>query len=117
VAAAAILVAMLCHRRCRGGEALVAGGSDPVQRADLHALGLRGAPADVYATPSTSATRITKLHWRTEDAFSEIYVLLRAHWDQRGREWIKLRIPGRPNGRTGWVQADALRPSTSRISA
>ena len=64
--------------------------------------------ANVYAAPRTSARRITKLHWRTEDGYSEIYLLLRAHWDRHGLEWIKLRIPGRPNGRIGWVQANAL---------
>jgi len=64
--------------------------------------------ANVYGAPRTSAHRITKLHWRTEDGFSEIYLLLRAHWDRHGLEWVKLRIPGRPNGRTGWVEASGL---------
>ena len=64
--------------------------------------------ANVYGAPRTSAHRITKLHWLTEDGFSEIYLLLRAHWDSHGLEWVKLRIPGRPNGRIGWVEANAL---------
>jgi hypothetical protein len=51
---------------------------------------------------------VSHLHWYTEDGFSEIYLLLRAHWDDRGREWVKLRVPGRPNGRTGWVLRSAL---------
>jgi lipoprotein-anchoring transpeptidase ErfK/SrfK len=34
--------------------------------------------------------------------------VLRAHWDSRGQEWVKVRIPGRPNGRTGWVRRGAL---------
>jgi lipoprotein-anchoring transpeptidase ErfK/SrfK len=25
-----------------------------------------------------------------------------------GSPWVRVRIPGRPNGRTGWVRADAL---------
>ncbi len=62
----------------------------------------------IYRAPRTSSPRVTRLTWYTTDGFSSIYLLLRAHWDARGREWVKLRIPGRPNGRTGWVERDAL---------
>jgi hypothetical protein len=62
----------------------------------------------IYATPRTSSRRVGQLTWYTPDGFSSIYLLLRAHWDARGGEWVKLRIPGRPNGRTGWVERDAL---------
>ena len=64
--------------------------------------------ANVYATPTVFSQVMTRLHWYTEDGFPEIYLLLRAHWDDRGREWVLLRIPGRPNGRTGWVLRSAL---------
>jgi lipoprotein-anchoring transpeptidase ErfK/SrfK len=37
-------------------------------------------------------------------------LVLRAHWDAHGLEWVKLRIPARPNGRVGWVRRDALGP-------
>ena len=63
--------------------------------------------SNVYAQPSTKSRRISRLQWYTEDGFSSIYLLLRAHWNKR-TEWIKIRIPGRPNGRTGWVQRNAL---------
>jgi hypothetical protein len=62
----------------------------------------------IYAQPSTSSPAITRTHWYTEDNFPEIYLLLRAHWDSHGREWLKLRIPGRPNGRVGWVRRYAV---------
>ena len=64
--------------------------------------------ANIYGQPSTSSGRISRLQWYTEDGFNAIYLVLRAHWDSQGREWIKLRIPGRPNGRTGWVERNAL---------
>jgi hypothetical protein len=64
--------------------------------------------ANVYTAPSTRARRLTRLHWLTEDGFPEVYVLLRAHWDPSGLGWIKLRIPARPNGQIGWVEANAL---------
>lgn len=62
----------------------------------------------IYASPSVSAPVITRLHLYTADGFAEIYLLLRAHWDSQGSEWVQLRIPGRPNGRVGWVLRDAL---------
>jgi hypothetical protein len=62
----------------------------------------------VYASPSLFARRITRLQWYTESGFPEPYVMLRAHWDDRGREWVEVRIPGRPNGRVGWVLRGAL---------
>ncbi|MBV9426084.1 MAG: L,D-transpeptidase [Solirubrobacterales bacterium] len=62
----------------------------------------------IYQRPTQSSTRVARLRWSTEDGFPQIYLLLRAYWDSQGREWVKLRIPMRPNGRTGWVQRDAL---------
>jgi hypothetical protein len=62
----------------------------------------------IHQAPGGSSPRVAPLSWYTADGFSSIYLLLRAHWDARGREWLKLRIPGRPNGRTGWVQRAAL---------
>jgi hypothetical protein len=50
------------------------------------------------------------LHFYTEDNAREVYLLLRSHVDARGVEWIRLRVPGRPNGRTGWVRRRALGP-------
>jgi hypothetical protein len=63
----------------------------------------------IYRRPSGSAARVGRLHWYTEDGFSEIYLVLRTHWDRLGREWVKLRIPARPNGQTGWVRRSSLR--------
>jgi hypothetical protein len=64
--------------------------------------------ASVHVQPSSSSSVVARLHWNTEDGFPEVYLLLRASSDALGREWIELRIPGRPNGRTGWVQRAAL---------
>jgi len=63
--------------------------------------------ASIHRAPSNSAPRVGRLTLYTQDGFSSIYVVLRAHWDTH-REWVKLRIPGRPNGRTGWVPRSAL---------
>lgn len=67
-----------------------------------------GAP--IHATASTFGRPVGRLRFQTEDGFSEPYLLLRAAHDKRGRAWVQLRVPGRPNGRTGWVVRGALAP-------
>lgn len=64
--------------------------------------------APIYQAPRRSSPRVGRLTWSTADGFASIYLLLRTHWDARGDQWVKLRIPGRPNGRTGWVERGAL---------
>jgi lipoprotein-anchoring transpeptidase ErfK/SrfK len=64
--------------------------------------------ATVYARPGTRSRKVTRLHWLTEDGAPEVYLLLRAHWDRNGQEWVKLRVPMRPNGTMGWVRRQAL---------
>ena len=49
-------------------------------------------------------------HPFTEDGFDEVYLALRSHRARDGRVWIRVRIPERPNGRTGWVPRAALGP-------
>src|SRR4029077_4795100 len=66
------------------------------------------ARAPIYAHPDRHARRIDHVHLETEDGYPEVYVLLALRIDARGQVWIRLRIPGRPNGRTGWVPRAAL---------
>ena len=63
----------------------------------------------VRTAPRENARAITKLHWYTEDFYPEIYVVLEARSTPRG-PWVRVRVPGRPNGRTGWVPRWGLRP-------
>jgi lipoprotein-anchoring transpeptidase ErfK/SrfK len=66
------------------------------------------AIAAIRKSPSPTAPTITSLRWYTEDGFPEIYLVLREHWDAQGHPWVLLRIPMRPNGRTGWVRRGSL---------
>ena len=63
--------------------------------------------AKVHERPSARSRTIARLRWQTEDGPPEVYVVLRRH-RVRGATWMQIRIPGRPNGRTGWVHRDAL---------
>jgi len=69
------------------------------------------ARAPVRRSASTRARRLTVLRYRTEDGPLETYLALESHVDAKTqRTWIRIRIPARPNGRTGWVNRDDLGP-------
>jgi lipoprotein-anchoring transpeptidase ErfK/SrfK len=59
-------------------------------------------------TPAKTAKAAGRLRQLTEDGYPEVYLALRAYTDMTGQEWTQIRIPGRPNGRTGWVMREAL---------
>jgi hypothetical protein len=63
--------------------------------------------AKVRTRPSRAARTIAHLRWSTEDGPAEVYVVLGSR-SVRGRTWVQVRIPGRPNGRRGWVPREAL---------
>lgn len=65
------------------------------------------SPSSVRARPSDSARVIATTHLYTEDGFPEDYLVL-AQAVYPNRTWFRIRIPGRPNGRTGWVPEQAL---------
>ncbi|HEX6461542.1 MAG TPA: L,D-transpeptidase [Thermoleophilaceae bacterium] len=62
----------------------------------------------VRLAPDPSSRAITRLHPLTEDGFPEVYEALQQQTDAGGTSWIQIRVPMRPNGRTGWVPASAL---------
>jgi hypothetical protein len=62
----------------------------------------------IRARPLATARTIARTHLATEDGFPEVYLLSSQLTDASGHEWVRLRIPGRPNGRTGWVPRAAL---------
>ncbi len=64
--------------------------------------------APVRARPTRGAPRVAILHYLTEDGPFEVYPVLESHVDASGRTWLRIRLPMRPNGRTGWVPREAL---------
>lgn len=63
--------------------------------------------APVRAAPRPNARVTGRLHLWTEDGFPEDYLVL-AQEVYPNETWFKVRIPGRPNGRTGWVREQSL---------
>jgi L,D-transpeptidase-like protein len=66
--------------------------------------------ASIRRAPTSRSRRVGRLRLRTEDHYPEVYPALRSYFDQRHNGWVRIRIPGRPNGRTGWVRDSALGP-------
>jgi hypothetical protein len=62
----------------------------------------------VYSRPTKAARNVTRLRLLTEDQFPQPYVVLADWADATGARWMKIRLPGRPNGRTGWVTESSL---------
>lgn len=63
--------------------------------------------ARIRVSPRPDSRSLARLRHRTEDGLPEPYPVLRSR--RRGdRVWIQVRVPGRPNGRKGWVPRYAL---------
>jgi hypothetical protein len=81
------------------------------QLSNEHTLTMWAHPQErgpIYAKPEPHARRVGSIHLETEDGFAEVYLLLSNYTDAHGREWVQLRIPGRPNGRVGWAPRELL---------
>ena len=63
--------------------------------------------AAVHLHARLHSRTIDRLHFRTEDGFPEVYLVL-AQVVYPHETWFEIRLPGRPNGRTGWVREQAL---------
>jgi hypothetical protein len=59
--------------------------------------------------PRFTAKKVARLRYRTEDGLPEIYLALESRI-VGGREWVRVRLPMRPNGRKGWVRRETLGP-------
>jgi hypothetical protein len=62
----------------------------------------------IRRSPSLSAGTVGLLRLFTEDRQFEVYLVLASKVGLDGHTWLQVRIPGRPNGRTGWALAEAL---------
>ena len=67
---------------------------------------VRGAKVRVRAR--YTARVITRLHLATELGSPEIYLVLGRRRAVTDDDWLRIRLPLRPNGTTGWVRESAL---------
>jgi hypothetical protein len=64
----------------------------------------------IYAHPDPGSKRIAGVRLFNADGFLEVYPMLRSETGAGGPEWIEVRVPGRPNGRVGWIDRELLGP-------
>ncbi|HEY4997007.1 MAG TPA: L,D-transpeptidase family protein [Solirubrobacteraceae bacterium] len=64
----------------------------------------------VRSTPSSRAPTIGQLRFFTIDEQAELYIVLASARLRSGATWLRIELPGRPNGHTGWVPRAALGP-------
>lgn len=69
------------------------------------------ATAKIRLTPQASSRTVARLRFLTEDGLPEVYPVLSARRDSDGRNWLQIRVPKRPNGKTGWVLDEMLSSS------
>ncbi len=62
----------------------------------------------VRSRPDPQAPQGVRLRATTEHGAPEVYLALTETTGTDGSRWVKIRIPKRPNGQTGWVRREAL---------
>jgi lipoprotein-anchoring transpeptidase ErfK/SrfK len=68
----------------------------------------RGAAFRVYGAPRASSA-VRRLGAANDWGQPLALPILDARTDPAGTGWLRVRVPERPNGRTGWILADAAR--------
>jgi hypothetical protein len=62
----------------------------------------------IRTAPDASASVIATVRLTTELGAPEVYIALRRRDDAGGAPWLQVRVPGRPNGRIGWLPEGSL---------
>lgn len=62
----------------------------------------------VFSRPDKSARKVMRMKLLTSDQFPQPYVVLADWSDAQGARWLKIRLPMRPNGSTGWVTEGSM---------
>jgi len=96
----------------------VARAASPAPPDAFPAAGTVRVPALVVrAAPSPTAARVRVIPDFRQDFRVQIVLAVAQRTGTDGRRWLQIELPMRPNGRRGWVPADAVdvRPVVTRI--
>jgi hypothetical protein len=107
------VVAPAAVARAEGPSANPAGMKQLSDERTLTRWAYPGNHGKVRSRPTSAARTVARLHWNTEDRLPEIYLVLASWRDAHGATWVKIRVPKRPNGATGWVPRASLRQYTA----
>lgn len=66
------------------------------------------ARVPVRGAPRADGKRVATMERLRFDYRPTVFFVIGRETDRSGETWLRVRVPGRPNGRTGWVRATAL---------
>ncbi len=73
-------------------------------------------PGPALAAPKAGARAKTRLRGATTwTGRAQRLLVTGRHRDGRGREWVRVQLPVRPNESSGWVRAETVQLSTRRV--
>jgi lipoprotein-anchoring transpeptidase ErfK/SrfK len=73
-------------------------------------------PAEALAAPRPGAAARMRLTGATPwSGTAQRLMVTGRHTDDRGRDWVRVQLPVRPNQSSGWVPADHLRISATSV--
>jgi hypothetical protein len=101
----AALAVVVCLASAAGAHASYGGAISNEQTKTYWAYS--ATPGPVRARPTETARKTDRLRMWTEVHYPQVYLVLSERVD-RHRTWFEVRLPDRPNGRTGWVSEREL---------
>ena len=72
--------------------------------------GFVARPVSARRRPDPASPVVGRLGLRTEDGTDELVLALVRKRGEDGRQWVRVQLPIRPVGSTGWVPTSALEP-------
>lgn len=104
-------VAGLCLAPATGGAAPTA-----QERAEPAVTARVVLPTPAYGAPRLGARRVMTLRGATAwTGTAQRLLVTGRHTDRAGRAWVRVQLPVRPNGTSGWVRAGRVRLSATRL--
>ncbi len=97
--------------------ALAFAAAPPAHAAKIEKLDKLGAEAHfafvekaavARSQPKATARKVGKLTKRSPEGTDDLVAVIARTTDSKDRVWLKVRLPIRPNGTTGWVRENAL---------
>jgi lipoprotein-anchoring transpeptidase ErfK/SrfK len=89
---------------------------EPAERARPTVTARVVVPVTALGAPRAGATPRMRLIGATAwSGTAQRLMVTGTHTDVRGHHWVRVQLPVRPNGSNGWVRADRLRLTGTRI--
>lgn len=93
-----------------------ASADEPAERAHHTVTARVVVPVTARGAPRAGAKpRMRLIGATTWSGTAQRLMVTGTHTDVRGRDWVRVQLPVRPNGSNGWVRADRLRLTGTRI--